>query len=55
MVEFILSVDAETDIMKNEANFRNKKPGDLDIPAAFHKLLDNAWDAASHPDKSNRL
>ena len=47
MVDFIMSVDAETDVLKREANIRYKEPAKLDFPEAFLKKLDHIWEAAS--------
>ena len=55
MVEFILSIDAETEILKNEINLWNQKPWDIEVPAAFHQILYHIWEASSSPDNIDRL
>jgi hypothetical protein len=47
MIKLLIFADAESSLLKNECNFRNQKPEDLDNDKLYSHLFSNIWDACS--------
>lgn len=46
MVRYLVEADSESMILKNEVNYRNLKPEDLDKSKRFFKIFNNIWESA---------
>lgn len=47
MIKFLVFSDQESSILRNDCNFKNKKPEDLDTNKKFHYIFNNIWEMSS--------